>query len=569
MPRVARFVVLFLTLSGLALWPARAGAQSRRPTHPFAYAVVVGSDPGGPGQELLAYAEKDAERVARILVELGGYDSRNVRLLLRPDARTVLSTLDALKQQIAAHDNRGQEARLVFYYSGHARANALNLGSFTLSLATLRERLIALPTRLTVVILDACQSGAFSRAKGASRAADFSYNSMTTLRTRGFAVMASSTEKELSQESDELKSSYFSHYLLVGLRGAGDHNRDGRVSLDEVYRYAYNHTLAATARTAVGGQHVTLETELMGHGEVPLSYPAAADSHVALRGDFDGRMLLQATPSGSVIAEVTKSKGAPLALAVPAGNYQATVRRGDKAWSCELSVRSNSAVTLDLGRCSAVADAGASTKGAAKAGEVWGFDLAIGGGIPRDDEYVERLEMFGYARRSDFLGLNPPCSPVYSVGVSRRVVRPLSVLMRFQRLDHCEYSRLHGADLPVSTDFSYTAYALDVGARAQLDIWGTWLSGYAQLEIGPALAETSFTDGTANPTGSATSQETHWGFHARAAAGLQIMPWRSLGLFSEAGYAYAPVIENELGDVHDSGGFTWFFGMHGRTWGTP
>jgi len=61
-------------------------------------------------------------------------------------------------------------------------------------------------------------------------------------------VLASSSGSELSQESEQLRSSYFTHHLLVGLRGAGDADHDGQVSIDEAYRYAYHQTLLATGR---------------------------------------------------------------------------------------------------------------------------------------------------------------------------------------------------------------------------------------------------------------------------------------------------------------------------------
>src|SRR5439155_13901499 len=121
-------------------------------------------------------------------------------------------------------------------------------------------------------------SGQFARIKGVETTADFSFNSVSRLTTKGIAVMASSTAQELSQESDELKGSYFTHHLITALRGAADSDGDGRVSLDEAYRYAYRRTLASTATTQVGSQHVTLETDLAGQGEVPVTYPADAKS---------------------------------------------------------------------------------------------------------------------------------------------------------------------------------------------------------------------------------------------------------------------------------------------------
>src|SRR5258707_1301216 len=90
----------------------------------------------------------------------------------------------------------------------------------------------------------------------------------------------------------ELGGYYFPHHLLVGLRGAGDANGDGAVSLDEAYRYAYHQTLLATAETAVGGQHVTFEADLKGHGEVPLSFPRAATQAIILPAVVDGQTLV-------------------------------------------------------------------------------------------------------------------------------------------------------------------------------------------------------------------------------------------------------------------------------------
>src|SRR5262249_46033755 len=155
-------------------------------------------------------------------------------------------------------------------------------GGDELPLTTLRERLTALPSALTIVVLDACQSGAFARVKGAEAAADFTYNSVSRLQQKGLAIMASSSAQELSQESDELRGSYFTHHLVTALRGAGDSDGDGRVSLDEAYRYAYRRTLASTARTQVGQQHVMLETDLAGQGDLPVTYPTEARAQLEL-----------------------------------------------------------------------------------------------------------------------------------------------------------------------------------------------------------------------------------------------------------------------------------------------
>ncbi len=306
---------LFSAAIGLA-WPLAARAQTPSVPHPHAYGIIVGNNTGGPGQTALRYAEDDATRMADVLRDVGRFGTTDLRVLAHPDGPKILATIDEVGQKVRENQQRGEQSVVVFYYSGHAKANAFTLGDGELPLATLRERLRQMPSTLTLVVLDACQSGAFARTKGAEPAADFSFNSVSHLTTKGIAVMASSTGQELSQESDSLKSSYFTHHLIVALRGAGDADGDGRVSLDEAYRYAYRRTLAATARTRVGTQHVTLETDLQ------------------------------------------KAPGAALRLALPSGQYDATLRTKGKAMSCHLALTDGRVTAIDLGACNEVAASG-------------------------------------------------------------------------------------------------------------------------------------------------------------------------------------------------------------------
>jgi hypothetical protein len=443
-------------LAAATMVTANALAGPAMPPNPRAYALVIGSNPGGPGQETLRFAERDARRVKQVLTELGGYAPENVTLLVRPGTSDVGAALEGLKARVEADHARGEDATLFFYYSGHARANAMNLGEATLELTELRTRLTALPTALTIVVLDACQSGAFERVKGAAAAEDFSFNSVAALDTRGLAVMASSSSAELSQESERLRSSYFTHYLVVALRGAGDQNTDGRVSLDEAYRYAYGETLAATARTRVGGQHVTLETKLTGRGDVAVTYPANESSQFHLPDTFQGQVLLQTAAHHSVVAELTKAKGTPLRLALPPSSYEAVVRRDGNAWACKVELKDNQTTTLDLSACQAVAPEDGQAKGVVsfrssdtgvshspltepeKSREVWSIEAAIGGGPQLDDEYIGRLNQFGFEKDTSLWG---PDRIDWSVAVSRRIAGAVSGLARIRQLDHRSFVR--------------------------------------------------------------------------------------------------------------------------------
>ncbi|HEY8086921.1 MAG TPA: caspase family protein, partial [Polyangiaceae bacterium] len=365
----------------------------------------MGSNMGGAGQQALRFAEDDAQRMAQVLRELGHFDAADVHVLLHPGPTRVIAALDELAVRARDNGARGEQTEIVFYYSGHARATAINLGQDELPLATLRERLAALPTALTIVVLDACQSGAFARVKGAEPAADFTYNSVSKLTQKGLAIMASSSPQELSQESDELKGSYFTHHLVTALRGAGDADGDGRVSLDEAYRYAYRRTLASTARTQVGEQHVTLETDLAGQGEVPVTYPADARAQLELPGPLDARVLVQRRPGGSVVAEVQKAPGAAIRLAFVAGSYDAIVSQKGAAVQCRFALTDDRVTPLDTGGCAPVVPDRSQAKGD-DGGELpmrerdrWTIEGSVGLAQNGTDAFTNRLQTFGYSEK--------------------------------------------------------------------------------------------------------------------------------------------------------------------------
>ncbi len=213
------------------------------------YALLVSSRAGGAGQRALEFTHQDVERVSDALLQVGRVRPENLAAVTDPTRAQLVSALRSTLGRVRAAQTRGEHATFLFYYSGHARAQALTLGSEELALADLRDELDSAGGALVVAILDACQSGSFSGVKGVDAAAVFSTNTVNQLDTAGLAVLASSTGSELSQESATLKGSFFTHHLLVGLRGAADTDADGRVTLSEAYHYAYGRTLLSTSAT--------------------------------------------------------------------------------------------------------------------------------------------------------------------------------------------------------------------------------------------------------------------------------------------------------------------------------
>jgi hypothetical protein len=516
------------------------------------YAIVVGSNAGGPGQTELKYAEDDARKMGALLVELGGYTADQVDVVVHPSPADLRDRLAKLGERVAADAAAGKQTRVFFYYSGHARASAIDLGSDELPLTELRQRLFALGATLTVVVLDACQSGAFSHVKGAAPAADFSFSSRQHLDASGVAVLASSSGSELSQESIELRGSYFTHHLLVGLRGAGDANGDGQVSLDEAYRYAYHQTLLATAETAVGGQHVTFEADLKGHGEVPLSFPRAATQAIVLPAPLEGQTLVEDKRAKAVVAETYKAKGAPVRIAVAPGEYEVLVRHGTTLSHCAV----DSGGTVDIDHCRNESIRAEKTKGGepGSAFLTWHprtrFELAGFLGPELHDAYTDNLKSFGYNEK-----FGQPTAGLSATVLRRFAWSPvwLGGVASIAQLPEWSHS-IAGSSAMQKLDWSLTT--IEVAAREQLSFanegFFSRFDAFAQLAVGLGVGHTSLESADGSVHG-----DSHVGPAAAVMAGLhvgQLGPPPGWGASLGLQYDWAPVVKDLIGNTHDAGG---------------
>ncbi len=248
--------------AALLALPARGAAQVER------FAVVVGNDAGQPPEAPLRWAEADAARVADVLQEVSGVRPENLVVLRGQDADTVRRALIAVNQRIR---DAGHETMLLVYYSGHADASALHLGATSLELGELEQLVRGSAAGFRMLVLDACRSGALTRVKGGTPIPPFELAVSERLPGEGAVFLTSSSASEDSQESDELRGSFFTHALVSGLLGAADADGDGLVTLEEAYRHAYDATVRGSSRSRSGLQHPTFRYDVRGHGDVVLA----------------------------------------------------------------------------------------------------------------------------------------------------------------------------------------------------------------------------------------------------------------------------------------------------------
>jgi hypothetical protein len=92
----------------------------------------------------------------------------------------------------------------------------------------------------------------------------------------GIVVLTSCAPGQISWEDEELKHGVFMSYVLKGLSGDADGNRNGRVTLGELYDYAGSETKLYVANRYRDLQVPAQRGEINGIFELPRSGPAAA-----------------------------------------------------------------------------------------------------------------------------------------------------------------------------------------------------------------------------------------------------------------------------------------------------
>lgn len=131
--------------------------------HASPSALIVTHSFGTDAQGALRYSARDGERMAQVMIDLGGFAPQAITTLNSPAPAQVMERLKALSREIAATE------LFVFYYSGHGDAAGLQLGDTHLPMEAVLEAVRRVPAEVKLVIIDSCQSGGATRAKGVKK----------------------------------------------------------------------------------------------------------------------------------------------------------------------------------------------------------------------------------------------------------------------------------------------------------------------------------------------------------------------------------------------------------------
>ena len=256
-------------LGGASGGPALA-AEVRNPD---GVAVIVGNrDYAEVGD--VAYARRDAEAFHRYVVDVLGFDPRNVRLvtdanfgkmrsLFGTEGRPgILSRFVEKRRELSGGRNVSD---VVVFYSGHGlpSLNPNEAGSYLVavdanpndpahngySVEELYRVLGALPARSVSVFLDACFSGVGGDGTPLLRASPAAVTQLPENVSENTVVFAAAEGQQIAFWDDEAGHGLFTHHLMDALYGGGDEDNDGRVTAGEVHRYLSEHVWYAALDT--------------------------------------------------------------------------------------------------------------------------------------------------------------------------------------------------------------------------------------------------------------------------------------------------------------------------------
>ena len=262
-----RLVIVSAVLAVLAVGVAAAPAAD-------GVAVVIGNRTYANDRvPEVAYAHRDADAFRQYVVGMLGFDPDNI-IDLRDATQAAMETTFGNerdhKGRLWSYLDPSGGSDVVVYYSGHgvpglrdrkgyllpsdANPDTAHLNGYPIDL--LYENLGRMTEAASIrVFLDACFSGD-SQAGMLIRSASpmFVSASLPDLSGKAMAVLTAASGDEVASWDERAEHGMFTHHLLDALYGAGDADRDGRVTVAETKRYLDRHLTRAARRAYLRDQ---------------------------------------------------------------------------------------------------------------------------------------------------------------------------------------------------------------------------------------------------------------------------------------------------------------------------
>ena len=296
--------------------------------------IIANSEFDDPKLRRLVKPSLDAEALSEVLSDPEIGDFKVTTLINK--------TMDTVRREIASlYVRKKKSDRLLLYYSGHGirdeKSGELYLAvkdtefelpsAAAIEAAYVERHLDKSNSQRKVVILDCCHSGAFM--SGGKGVLGSSAGAEEAFLGDGFGrvILTASNAIEQAWEGDELLGeaapSVFTHFLVQGLRtGAADADKNGKVSIDELYEYVHDQVLTSghSAQTPQKFSHKVEGPIIIAKNPHPEVKPA--ELPVELQKALDASKVWMRVGAVSELQGMLHRRGKDLAVAA----HQALVR---------------------------------------------------------------------------------------------------------------------------------------------------------------------------------------------------------------------------------------------------
>ncbi|WP_291528412.1 caspase family protein [Bacteroides sp. UBA939] len=210
--------ILIILISGLD-----ANARARRGN---VYAVVVGvSEYALPGATNLTYPAKEAR-------DMYGLLSKHTT----PDKIALLTNRNATRENIMNVVNRlftatNPDDVVILYFSGHGYEGGFAAHNNSIAYTEFKKIFKRTKARRKLIFADACHSGEMRSREINNRA------NLRSLNNQKVCLFLSSRSSQLSMETSAFESGFFTHYLMMGLRGGADADRNKVITARELFNF--------------------------------------------------------------------------------------------------------------------------------------------------------------------------------------------------------------------------------------------------------------------------------------------------------------------------------------------
>jgi len=232
------------------------------------WAAVIGVN-NYPHVRKLHYAVNDAKAFYDHLVHSNQIPAENVTLLLNQEAN-----LTKVRSILGTHlkSKAGKDDMVIIYFAGHGAtekdvmspdgdglekyllpydADPKDLYATALPMGEISRIFNRIRSERLIFIADSCYSGAsggrtISLTEMRANISDAFLDRIAG--GKGRIILTASGANEVSAEDKKLQHGVFTYFLLEGLRGKADTDKDGVITADEVYGYVSKHVPQATGQ---------------------------------------------------------------------------------------------------------------------------------------------------------------------------------------------------------------------------------------------------------------------------------------------------------------------------------